>query len=116
MHALTAAAFFKSISEESEMGTVVGTLGRAFEWEGPPAQAVADELADLEKKIKRVEGKKWAEVKSLAGITEKGKLSGVDGRRQALIVLYAHLMRIPIYDPSLQKCAYPFLSQTVQRT
>jgi translocation protein SEC63 len=94
VQAKTAAAFFKSLKEESEMDDVVGTLGKAFSWEGMAVTKAAqkDELEGLESRIRESLGSNWTQILELAeaGHIEHGK------RKKALILLYSHLLRFPI--------------------
>jgi len=77
------------------MEEVVVTMGNVYQWELPAKKLKAEvELDELEKAI---EGRtmKWKEIRELVG--------GQEWRRKALILLYAHLLRIPITKASLQK-------------
>lgn len=100
----TAAAFFKTLKEESELPDVVAALGKAAEWDSVHAKAKAAHLKALDAldtRITRELGEKWAELK--AAVLPKGESHA--GRRQALVLLYAHLLRIPVSDAALQKGA-----------
>jgi translocation protein SEC63 len=101
VNARTAAAFFRSLKEESGMEDVVGALGKAYQFEPTRAErASADrELAALEKTIEERLGAKWREVRRL---TEVGN-EVMDARRRALVLLYAHVLRLPVQDSSLEK-------------
>jgi len=98
VHAKTAATFFKSIREESSVEEVVSTLGKAYEWEMPQAE-VGKSLEELEKAVVHKVGQRYIEVKKLARDAQ-GKLH--PSRLRALILIYAHLARVPVADPSLQ--------------
>ena len=102
INAQSAAAFFKSIKEESSMEEVVGTLGKAYKWELPGKAKASDEVDQLEKTIEGRLGSKWTEVRKLAQDYD-GQLHKL--RREALILLYSHLLRLDIQDAALQKRA-----------
>lgn len=96
MNALSAAAFFKSLKEESTLEEVIGTFGKAYQWELPANKSKSStELDELEKIIKEQSGAKWEEVTRLCGDDA--------ARRKALILLYTHLLRISINSTSLQR-------------
>jgi translocation protein SEC63 len=96
VNAQSAAAFFKSLKEESTMEEVIGTFGKAYQWELPAKSSKSDaELDRLEKEIKKQAVSKWEEARTLCG--------DHDSRRKALILIYAHLLRIPIQKASLQE-------------
>ncbi|KAF6759689.1 translocation protein sec63 [Ephemerocybe angulata] len=103
INARSAAAFFKSITEEATTEEVVSALGKAYEWELPTpkknAQALDAELDELDKTISQKVGQQYAEVKRLAK-DANGDLH--ESRRRALILIYAHLTRLPIQSPALQ--------------
>jgi translocation protein SEC63 len=84
------------------MEEVVGTLGKAYKWELPVKPRASDEVDQLEKSIEGRLGPKWTEVRKLA--------QDYDGhfhilRREALILLYSHLLRLDIQDAAIQKRA-----------
>jgi translocation protein SEC63 len=100
--ALTAASFFKSLREESGMDDVVGTLGKSYAWEsvqGP--KGVGKELEDLEGSVSKKMGKEWSEMLKLAGIRKDEE--GYERRKRALVLLYAHFLRVDIVQVSLQR-------------
>ncbi|RPD62137.1 translocation protein sec63 [Lentinus tigrinus ALCF2SS1-7] len=100
VHVQSAAAFFKSLTEESGMDDVTTSLGKAFEWEHPSKVGKsAAELEQLEKRIKEKLDGKWDELVKLAH-ARPGKH---ESRRRAFILLYAHLLRLPLADSTLQK-------------
>jgi translocation protein SEC63 len=108
VHTKTAAAFFRSLKEESEVDEVVGSLGKAFLWE---KQVVIkpthnSELDELEGRISEALGDHWNQILKLADAEnlEQG------ARKRALILLYSHLLRLPV-SPSLQ--AGSFLAFTL---
>ena len=77
----------------------VGTLGKAYKWELPVKARASDEV-DQEKSAEGKLGLKWTEVRRLAQDYD-GQLHIL--RREALILLYSHLLRLDIQDPALQK-------------
>lgn len=97
----SAAAFFKSLREDSSIHEVVGSLGKAYQWEHPvkKQKVGADELKGLEKAIKERAGAKWETVRQAVGFEDAGK-------RRALVLLYAYLLRIPVETPELKKGAF----------
>lgn len=100
VHARSAAAFFKNLTEESGIDDVTGSLGKTFEWELPASKVrKADaELAQLEKQIKEKLEDKWDELVKLTEAAP-GKLKK---RRRAFTLLYAHLLRLPVSNTTLQ--------------
>ena len=82
------------------MEEVVGTLGKAYKWELPVKARASDEVDQLEKSVEGKLGSKWTEVRRLAQDYD-GQLHIL--RREALILLYSHLLRLDIQDPALQK-------------
>ncbi|KAG6836917.1 hypothetical protein H0H93_001283 [Arthromyces matolae] len=95
VNALTAAAFFKTLKEESTFEEVLGTFAKAFQWELPPQKpSKSPELDALEKQIEEKAGQKWLDVKKVCGVDVQ--------RRKGLILLYAHLLRLDIQSRSLQ--------------
>ncbi|KII96122.1 hypothetical protein PLICRDRAFT_170703 [Plicaturopsis crispa FD-325 SS-3] len=106
--AQTAASFFKSLKEESSMTEVVGTLGKAYQWERSALQKSArQEIDALDAKISERDDS-WPEIKKLADSEDKDH----ESRRRALVLLYAHLLRIPISNAALQKEQADVLLQT----
>ena len=80
----------------------MGTLGKAYKWELPVKARASDEVDQLEKSIEGRLGSKWTEVRRLAQDYD-GQLHIL--RREALILLYSHLLRLDVQDPALQKRA-----------
>ncbi|KAJ2913503.1 hypothetical protein MD484_g6889, partial [Candolleomyces efflorescens] len=109
IHANSAAAFFKTISEEATTEEVVSALGKAFKWEIPESKEAQAELDELEKTIQQKVGQQYAEVKKLTRDVN-GELHV--SRRRALILIYAHLTRLPINSTSLQNEQRQILLQT----
>ena len=96
MHAQSAAAFFKSLNEESSLDEVIGTFGKAFQWELRPLKAQFEpEVGKLERAIQGKMGFRWDDINRLCG--DHGSA------RMALVLIYAHLLRLPIHDLSLKK-------------
>ncbi|PPQ86765.1 hypothetical protein CVT25_012410 [Psilocybe cyanescens] len=110
INAQSAAVFFKTIKEESSMEEVVGALGKAYKWELPASKTkTSAELDALEKTIKEQVGAKWTEVRKIAQ-DYNGELH--ESRRQALVLLYAHLLRLEVKDAGLKKQQKDVLLQT----
>ena len=102
VHARSAAAFFKSLTEESGMDDVTTSLGKAFEWEHPLKIGKAEaELGQLDKQIRATLESKWDELLKLAHALPGKHVN----RRRAFTLLYAHLLRLPVTDSTLQKGA-----------
>ncbi|KAI0352788.1 DnaJ-domain-containing protein [Trametes cingulata] len=110
VHARSAATFFKGLSEESGIDDVTSTLGKSFEWELPKAKLgkAEAELAQLETQIKEKLNGKWDELVKLAEAIPKEH----ESRRRAFILLYAHLLRLPVQNATLQKEQTQVLLQT----
>jgi translocation protein SEC63 len=98
----SAAAFFKSIKEESSIEEVLGTLGKAYKWEFPVKARASDEDDQLEKSIEGKLGSKWTEVRRRLA-QDYGQMHIL--RREALILLYSRLLRLETQDAALQKRA-----------
>ena len=112
INAKSAAAFFKSISEEASTEEVVSALGKAFEWELPAikgAQTDDAELDELDKSISSKAGTQYVEVKKLARDAQ-GQLH--ESRRRALILIYAHLTRTEIKSARLQNGQFHYCSRS----
>lgn len=110
VHAQSAAAFFKTLKEESSIDEVAGTLGKAYKWELASKTKASAEIDKLEAQIVESLGAKWSDVKKL--------LKDYDGqihesRRAALILLYAHLLRLDIKDAALRHREWYFLKYVV---
>ena len=87
------------------MEEVVGALGKVYKWELPVKARAFVEVDRLEKSIEGKLGPKWTEVRKLA-LDYDGQLHKL--RREALILLYSHLLRLDIQDAALQKRASIF--------
>ncbi|CAA7269196.1 unnamed protein product [Cyclocybe aegerita] len=110
IYAQSAAAFFKTLKEESGMEDVVGALGKAYQWELDASKTKSTaELDTLEKTITEKLGAKWTEVRKVA-VDYDGKLH--EARKRALVLLYAHLLRLEIKDAGLKKQQKEVLLQT----
>lgn len=99
VNARSAATFFKGIAEESGIDEVVASLGKSLEYERPKPANFPSELADLEKQIEAALGPKWGNLKTLAEVVPKE----YPARRRAFVLLYAHLLRLPVPSASLRK-------------
>ena len=104
VHARSAAVFFKTLTEDSNIDDVVASLGKTFEYERPAGSKQAKEIDQLEEEIEKTLGHKWGSLKSLAEILPKQ----TQARRRAFILLYAHLLRLPISNASLRKGEHIF--------
>ncbi|KAF8632412.1 hypothetical protein AX17_004853 [Amanita inopinata Kibby_2008] len=107
VHARSAAEFFKSLREESNMDEVVETLGKSYAWEHPlgSVKSDADEIQRLEKEIASKAGKAWDAVKKVAS-------GGDAARRRGFILVYAHMLRIEVKRSGLVKEQTRVLQQT----
>ncbi|KAG6861500.1 hypothetical protein C0995_015927 [Termitomyces sp. Mi166 len=105
INASSAAAFFKTLKEESSFEEVLGTFAKAFRWELSVQKAASSpELNDLEKQIEERADAKYHEVKKVCGDDAP--------RRKGLILLYAHLLRLDIQSSILRKEQRKILLQT----
>lgn len=109
VNARSAAVFFKSLGEESGLDEVVASLGKSLEYERPQKNSKASELDELEKQIQTALGAKWSSLKSLAEIDPKQH----EVRRRAFILLYAHLLRLPIQSSALRNGAFVIAQYTI---
>ncbi|KAF9475267.1 translocation protein sec63 [Pholiota conissans] len=110
INAKSAAAFFKSMKEESTVEEVLGTLGKAYKWELPVYKTKASkELDTLEEAVTKELGSKWMEVRRLLKDYD-GELH--ESRRTALVLLYAHLLRFEVHDSALRKQQQEVILQT----
>ncbi|KAG8740640.1 secretory subunit [Ceratobasidium sp. 414] len=101
VHGSTAALFFKTITEEASIDELVSLLSRGFytEQKAIPQRivhttAVEDDLNGLETEIKAALASRWGTVAQTAKVPEA---------RRALVLLYAHLLRLPVKNEILQK-------------
>jgi translocation protein SEC63 len=87
----------------------VGALGKAYQWELAAVKTKSDaEIAGIEKVIEEELGAKWTGVRKLAE-NYSGELH--ESRRKALVLLYAHLLRLEMKDAGLKKRATIFCDQ-----
>lgn len=93
----TASAFFKTATEEAEMQDVVLALGEAKEWAQLETKATTgdEKLKSLEEQVAEKLGDSWKTVRAPVKENEQGRL-------RALVLLYAHLLRIPVQDATLE--------------
>ncbi|KAF8319200.1 Sec63 Brl domain-containing protein [Amanita rubescens] len=96
IHARSAAEFFKSLREDSAADQVFSTLGKSFTWERSSKSSSADaaELKRLDQELVNNVGKPWNAIQSILQPPD-------DARRRALILLYAHMLRIDVKRPNL---------------
>jgi translocation protein SEC63 len=105
VNTLTAAAFFKSLKEESGMDDVVGTLGKSYAWESVKGPRNAEkELENLEKTVSTKMGKEWTEILKLAGVGKDEE--AYERRKKALVLLYVHFLRVNVVGASLQRGSF----------
>ena len=78
---------------------VVASLGKSLEYERTAAKGSEAVLDQLEKEIETQLGTKWSALKKLAEVVPKQHAT----RRRSFILLYAHLLRLPIESASLRK-------------
>ncbi|KAG2130456.1 translocation protein sec63 [Suillus bovinus] len=97
INAKTAAAFFKALTDSSDMKEVIGALGQAYRWETTWA-GTAVGLEELEKQVDEKMGGQWREVQDL--VAPGGKCEGTEQR--ALVLLYAHFLRLKISNDALK--------------
>lgn len=99
----TATNFWKALTETSDFDDVVSALSRATEWEAmaPKSSASSDALRALEKSIEAELGPRLIRTRQQF----KRAISNLDARWDSLVLLYAHLLRLPIEDAALQKRA-----------
>lgn len=95
--------FWKAITETSDVHEVVSAIGRATEWQTMASgkTASSDVLRQLEKAIEAELGPRWARIRQQF----QRAIGELDVRWHSLILLYAHLLRLPIGDPALKKRA-----------
>ncbi len=97
----TATNFWKALSETSDVDEVVSALGHATEWEtmAPTSSASSSALRALEKNIGSELGPRLVRARQQF----KRAIGKLDARWDSLVLLYAHLLRLSIEDPALQK-------------
>lgn len=102
INAKSAAAFFTTLKEEATMDEIVGTLGKAYQWDLPVSKTSKSEeavLEDLEKQIIEKAGSKYTDVLKIA----TGHSGIREARKKALILIYSHLLRIEIRHNHLRQ-------------
>ncbi|KAH9172135.1 Sec63 Brl domain-containing protein [Lactarius sanguifluus] len=106
----TATNFWKALTETSDVDDVVSALSSATEWEtmAPKSSASSDALRALEKSIEVELGPRWIRTRQQF----KRATGKLDARWDSLVLLYAHLLRLPVEDPVLQKRQTQVLLQT----
>ncbi|KAH9037635.1 Sec63 Brl domain-containing protein [Lactarius pseudohatsudake] len=106
----TATNFWKALTETSDVDDVVSALSSATEWEtmAPKSSASSGALRVLEKNIEVELGPRLIRTRQQF----KRATGKLDARWDSLVLLYAHLLRLPIEDPVLQKRQTQVLLQT----
>ena len=101
----TATNFWKALTETSDVDDVVSALCRATEWEttAPKSSASSNALRTLEKNVEAELGPRLVRMRQQF----KRAIGKLDARWDSLVLLYAHLLRLPIEDSTVQKRA-PF--------
>lgn len=96
-------SFWKTLTETSDVYEVVSAVSQATELQTMASgmTASSDVLRPLEKAIEAELGPRWARIRQQF----QHAIGGLDARWNSLILLYAHLLRLPIGDPALQKRA-----------
>jgi translocation protein SEC63 len=96
-------SFWKALTETSDVYEVVSAIGQATEWQtmAPGKTMPSDVLRSLEKTIEVELGPRWVRIRQQF----QRAVGELDARWHSLILLYAHLLRLPIGDPALQKRA-----------
>ncbi|KAJ6591853.1 Sec63 Brl domain-containing protein [Mycena vulgaris] len=99
IHSLSAAAFFKTLTEESTEADVIRVLAAAYPFERVPSVKQSTDALE-------------AEVSAAVGPTAWAAIAGEDARqRRAMVLLYAHLLRLDV-GPGLAKEQSALLLQT----
>ncbi|CUA77177.1 Translocation protein SEC63 homolog [Mus musculus] [Rhizoctonia solani] len=101
VHGNTASLFFKGVTEDASIDFLVSLLSRGFSTEQKAfsrkvthTAAVEDDLNGLETEIKVLLSSRWSTVSQTAKVPEA---------RRALVLLYAHLLRLPVTNDVLRK-------------
>ena len=94
-------SFWKALTETSDVYEVVSAIGRATEWQTMASRMTmsSDVLRTLEKAIEAEVGPRWVRIRQQF----QHAVGELDARWHSLILLYAHLLRLPIGDPALKK-------------
>jgi translocation protein SEC63 len=96
-------SFWKSLTETSDVHEVISAIGQAAEWQtmATGKKTPSDVLHSLEKAIEAELGPRWVRIRQQF----QRAVGELDARWHSLILLYAHLLRLPIGDAALQKRA-----------
>jgi translocation protein SEC63 len=96
-------SFWKALTETSDVHEVVSAIGRAAEWQKMASGRTtsSDVWRPLEKAVEAELGPRWVRIRQQF----QHAVGELDARWHSLILLYAHLLRLPIGDPALQKRA-----------
>jgi translocation protein SEC63 len=96
-------SFWKALTETSDVHEVISAIGQATEWQtmATGKKTSSDVLRPLEKAIETELGPRWVRIRQQF----QRAVGELDARWHSLILLYAHLLRLPIGDPVLQKRA-----------
>ena len=90
------------------MGDVVGALGKSYAWESVERSKIAGEkLEELERNVSAKMGKEWSEILKLAGVGKDE--GGYEKRKRALVLLYAHFLRVDARGTTLQQGVFRLL-------
>jgi translocation protein SEC63 len=95
--AKTAAVFFTTLKEDWGPMEVAGVLSKGFAHELPKTTGYEKALGALEGVVRSELGDKWEL------LTESADIKNAEDERKAIILLYAHLLRLPIEDLTLRK-------------
>lgn len=108
--AKTAASFFLNVKEDWGIDELVGVLGGGFAKELQLSSGSADQLKELETKVRDGLGEKWGILAGAAGARESK-----DAKR-AFTLVSAHLLRIPVTNQSLRDGALNHNSECFLQT
>jgi translocation protein SEC63 len=95
----TASAFWKGLTEQADLSETIGVIGTAKEWEEITTSKDETELAEIQKKVEE-NVKDFEQIKKLAR-KDDGSLN--QARLRALVLLYSHLLRVPVSSAQLAK-------------
>jgi hypothetical protein len=93
--------FWKALTETSDVYELVSAIGQATEFQTmvPARTGPSDALCTLEKAVEAELGPRWVRIRQQL----QRAVGELDARRDSLILLFAHLLRLPVVDPALQK-------------
>jgi translocation protein SEC63 len=96
-------SFWKALTETSDVHEVISAIGQATEWQTMTTgkKTPSNVLRLLEKAIETELGPRWVRIRQQF----RRAVGELDARWHSLILLYAHLLRLPIGDPALKKRA-----------